>query len=108
MENVSELWDIDLSDYYIAGVEENGHTDGLYVNFGVILMNLDKLRRDGMSRKLIDAVNTEKFGCPEQDAFNKYCAGHILKLPDDYNCTVYSHITGEPMYERILHYAGLK
>lgn len=111
-EDIGDLWDYDISDYYIAGVEEQGRVkeigNELYVNFGVIMMNLKKLRDDGMSQVLIDAVNTEHFGCPEQDAFNRYCRGHILKLPNDFNVTVYSHITGEATRERILHYAGLK
>lgn len=112
MEDVSDLWDIDLTDYYFAGVEEQGHTNQneheFYANFGVIMMNLKKLREDGIGDKLIEAVNTEHFVCPEQDAFSKYCKGHMYKLPNDYNVTVYSHITGEPMRDRILHYAGLK
>lgn len=111
-EDVSKLWDIDLSDYYFAGVLEEGRvpqdSQDIYANFGVIMMNLDKLRRDGMGQRLVNAVNTEKFGCPEQDAFNKLCKGFIYRLPNDYNVTVYSHITGEPLKERILHYAGLK
>lgn len=111
-EDVSDLWDIDLTDYCFAGVPEEGRVpDGsadFYANFGVIMMNLDKLRRDGIGPQLVEAVNTEHFGCPEQDAFNKLCKGHIYRLPNDYNVTVYSHITGEPLRERILHYAGLK
>lgn len=111
-EDISCLWDIDLTDYYFAGVEEQGRLkdngSDFYANFGVIMMNLEKMRNDGMGDKLIQAVNTEHFCCPEQDAFNKYCKGQIYKLPNDYNVTVYSHITGEPLKERILHYAGLK
>ena len=110
-EDVSDLWDIDLTDYYFAGVEEQGHKNisenEFYANFGVIMMNLKKMREDRIGEKLVDAVNEEHFTCPEQDAFNKYCKGHIYKLPNDYNVTVYSHITGEALRERILHYAGL-
>ena len=111
-EDVSNLWDIDLTDYYFAGVPEQGRVkeddEDFYANFGVIMMNLKKLRDDGVAQQLVEAVNTEHFGCPEQDAFNKLCKGHIYQLPNDYNVTVYSHITGEPLKERILHYAGLK
>ena len=111
-EDISCLWDIDLTDYYFAGVEEQGrikdNSSDFYANFGVIMMNLQKMREDDMGSILVNAVNTEHFCCPEQDAFNKYCKGHIYKLPNDYNVTVYSHITGEPLKERILHYAGLK
>ena len=111
-DNVSDLWDYDISDYYLAGVPERQRqksaSDPLYINFGVVMMNLAKLRQDGMQQKLIHALNTQKFGCPEQDCYNKFCAGHILDLPNDYNFTTYSHITGDAQKERIIHYAGQK
>lgn len=109
-DNVSDLWDYDMTDYYLAGVPERQRqksaSDPLYINFGVVMMNLKKLREGGVYRKIIEGLNTTKFDCPEQSAFNKYCAGKILELPNDYNSTVYSHITGEALNERILHYAG--
>ena len=111
-DNVADLWNYDLSDYYYAGVPERqrqkSSSDPLYVNFGVIMMNLDKLRNDNISAQLIDSLNKQKYGCPEQDAFNKLCAGHILHLPAEYNYTTYSHITGDAVKERIVHYAGQK
>ena len=109
-DNVSDLWNYDMTDYYLAGVAEPQRQkkpdDPLYVNFGVVMMNLDKMRQDGIQQKVVDALNAKKIDCPEQGAFNQACAGHILALPNDYNCTVYSHITGKPERERILHYAG--
>ena len=111
-EDIGCLWDIDLTDYYLAGVIEpqrqKSSQDPIYINFGVVMMNLAKLRNDGMDDQIIEALNTQKFGCPEQDAFNKFCAWHIYKLPNDYNATIYSHITGEAEHERIIHYAGIK
>lgn len=111
-EDIGCLWDIDMTDYYLAGVAEpqrqKSTADPLYINFGVVMMNLAKLRRDGLDDKIIGALNTQKFGCPEQDAFNKFCAQHIYQLPNDYNATVHSHITGECEKERIIHYAGIK
>lgn len=111
-DDVSDLWDYDISDYYLAGVPERQRqksaSDPTYINFGVVMMNLAKLRRDGIQQPLIDALNTRHFGCPEQDAYNKFCAGHILALPADYNYTTYSHITADAQKERIIHYAGQK
>ena len=111
-EDIGCLWDYDMTDYYLAGVTEpqrqKSTADPIYINFGVVMMNLDKLRNDGIDDKIIDALNTTKFGCPEQDAFNKFCAWHILQLPNDYNATVNSHITGEAEKERIIHYAGIR
>lgn len=111
-EDIGCLWDIDMTDYYLAGVSEpqrqKSSVDPLYINFGVVMMNLAHIRRDGIDDKVISALNARKLGCPEQDAFNKICAGHIRQLPNDYNATVHSHITGECERERIIHYAGIK
>ena len=111
-ENVSDLWDINLDGYYFAGVAEQArvkeNANDMYANFGVIMMNLKKLRDDGMGDRLIESINTDHYCCPEQDAFNTLCKGHIYQLPNDYNVTVYSHITGEAERDRILHYAGIK
>ena len=111
-EDIGHMWDIDLTDYYYAGVPEpcrqKTSADPIYCNFGVIMMNLAKLRQDGKDAEVINILNTSKQGCPEQDAYNKACAYHILPLPPDYNYTPFSHITGEPAREIITHYAGLK
>jgi len=111
-DNVEDLWDYDLTDYYLAGVAERQRqkstADPLYVNFGVVMMNLEKMRQDGIQDKVIHMLNTQKVDCPEQGAFNKICAWHILELPAEFNFTTYSHITGEAQKERIIHYAGQK
>ena len=111
-EDISPLWDRDMSQEYIAGVVEPQRVSegygSAYINFGVVMMNLEKLRNDGMDDRIIEALNRTKFGCQEQDAFNRLCAGHIGVLDNGYNATVFSHITGEATRERILHYAGLK
>lgn len=109
-DDISDLWDIDISDAYLAGVPEpqrQKHPDDpIYVNFGVVMMNLDKLRQDGKQQEIVDILNRKKVDCPEQGAFNQACAGRIIPIPNDYNVTVYSHITGTPDTEKILHYAG--
>lgn len=111
-DNVSDLWDYDLDGYYLAGVPERQRqkstADPMYINFGVVMMNLDKLREDNCQQQIIDILNTTRVDCPEQGAFNRVCAGHILELPADYNYTTYSHITGDAMKPRIIHYAGQK
>ena len=111
-DNVSDLWDYDLTDYYIAGVPERQRqktsSDPLYVNFGVIMMNLDALRRDHKQEEIVNTLNTRKVDCPEQGAYNRACANHILALPADYNYTTYSHITGDAAKQRVIHYAGQK
>ena len=111
-DDISNLWDLNLDGYYYAGVPEpcrqRKSSDPVYCNFGVIMLNLRKLREDNMSAELIHLLNTTKLACPEQDAYNRLCAHHILPLSPDYNYTPFSHITGEPDREIIIHYAGLK
>lgn len=108
-DDISDLFNHDIDNYYFAGVKETARTktDGTYCNFGIILMNLDKLR-DGTGDEIINALNTSRFDCPEQTAFNTFCSEHILLLPSDYNVTPYSHLTDPTDHERIIHYAGIK
>jgi lipopolysaccharide biosynthesis glycosyltransferase len=45
-ENISDIWNICLDDYYLAAVKEpeKSTKDKLYINMGVALFNLKKLR----------------------------------------------------------------
>ena len=47
-EDISNLWDIDMSNYYVAGVRDTPefNKNGLYINGGVLMYNLDKIRKD--------------------------------------------------------------
>lgn len=108
-ENISELWDIDLTDAYIAGVQETDTKPGHpYVNFGVIMMNLDKLRNDHKDDEIIHTINSTRYAYPEQDPFNLFCDGHILTIDPVYNNTIYSHITPDTDNPKIIHYASIK
>lgn len=109
--NISELWDIDLSKYYLAGVPETEKTQKNktpYVNFGIIMMNLDRIRETHIDDTIIDSLNRSRWGCPEQDAFNHFCSGEIYPLPNMYNVTRAGSITGNADVEKISHYAGIK
>lgn len=105
-ENISELWDIDISNFYLAAVEEEAlsKAEGSYINMGVCMMNLAKLREDKKDDELIDALNTYWYRYKEQDCFNELCRGNVLVLPSDYN----SCIQAKPaQYEKITHFAGI-
>lgn len=111
-EDISELWDIDISDYFFAGVPEKNRSkngnDLPYANFGVIMMNLDKIRQTKIDDSIIISLNRDHWGCPEQDAFNHFCRGHIYPLDVMYNVTRMISITGNSEVEKISHYAGIK
>ena len=59
-ENISELWDLNLDDYYIAGCLEPAKSTetNTYINMGVAMLNLNKWREDKLDEKLIHNLQT--------------------------------------------------
>lgn len=105
-ENISNLWELDLTEYYIAAVEEAQLTkaEGSYFNMGVAMLNLKKIREDHMDDALIEALNIYWYRYKEQDCFNEFFRGHSLILPNDYNVCIQAN---EPKHEKITHFAGI-
>lgn len=56
-----------------------------YYNSGVMMMNLDEMRRTGMDDILIDEINNVYHKYPDQDAINLMCRDKILPVPLEYN-----------------------
>lgn len=104
-ENISELWDLDLTDYYLAAVEEEelSREEGSYINMGVAMLNLKKIRNDKKDDELIFALNNYWYRYKEQDCFNEFFRGKILILPSDYNACIQAK---PPQHEKITHFAG--
>ena len=102
--DASGIWDADVSGKYLAGVSERAKSGPgkQYVNFGVVLFNLEELR-DGKADEIIAALNGRRFEFPEQDAANMLCNGRIRELPDEYNSMAFNARVDNP---RIVHYAG--
>ena len=86
-DNVSQIWDINIQDYYFAAVKQiDKSTDEYnYINTGVLLMNLQKIRQDHIDDILQKALNTYKYLFPEQDCINEYCNNKIYLLNSEYN-----------------------
>lgn len=106
--DVSELWDIDLGDCYVGGVEEPHHTKQtrhMYINAGVLYFNLKRLRESGKAAEMIDVLHRQKFPFPDQDVINCLCQGYMKGLPLKYN--VYDW-TGSTDDECVRHFAGWK
>ena len=105
--DLSPLWELPIKDYYLAGgMEPDKSLNNLYVNMGVALFNLAKLRKDGMTDRIINALNRTPYAFVEQDCINEHCAGKILEFPPEYNVHTWSKKTDkEPV---IIHYAGFR
>ena len=100
---IDELWNALMDDCYICAVQEKKNKKyNLYVNCGVMLMDLKKLR-DGKGDEIIAALNKNKYEFAEQDCFNFLCAGHIATLPAWYNAHIGTYEVQNP---KIIHYAG--
>lgn len=107
-ENISELWQLDMKDYYIAGcIEPKKSTPTFhYINMGVAMINLQAWRENKIDDRLIDELNTYYFEETEQTAINIACQGHILVLDSMYNRNNYTDLhIGK---EKIIHYAAIK
>ena len=109
--DISPLWAWDLSHAYYAAVREpeGSRIRGVpYPNFGVTMLNLDRLRSSGKDDEIITLLNTKPFSYPEQDAFNLVCMNRWDPLPPDYNVTKLTFdITGNPTRTIVKHFAGL-
>ena len=99
--DISELYDIDLNDNYIGGVfnilyyTQKKNLPAMlkipdiesYINAGVMLMNLKKMREDNVVKKLEHYIGQFE-GSVDQHIFNKVCYGKILNIPPKYNMTM--------------------
>ena len=104
-EDLSELYNTDITNYYVAGVRDywaiTNNPDyqsiiGIksmdqYINSGVLLMNLDAMRKDNVEDKFNQYI--DKNHCSgkhigkfhDQDVINYVCHDKILHIPLKYN-----------------------
>ena len=108
-QDLSELFCTDISEKYIAGVRAPRHyrTEkaiqetlwGLeipaidqYINSGVMLMNLDRMRRDGIENQFYNLIKNNS-SLQDEDIINKACYGMIQILPPRYNIMPYGFLS---------------
>lgn len=106
VDDISDLWDVDINRHFVAGAREpKKSADRLYINAGVMMMNLDNLRRSYKGDELIATLNRKKFMCCEQDCIAERCQGGILEISGDYNACNYTEHSDKP---KIVHYAAVR
>lgn len=105
--NIDELWDLDMDGKYIAGAIENAlseHHGYPYINCGVMMMNLEKLR-DGRAERIIELLNTRRYTFNEQDCMNEELStDEKLIISPAFNYGFFNQ--GAMCLPRILHFAG--
>lgn len=117
--DISNIWNYDITDYYIAGVKDYGiigdgiieqyNITGKYINSGFIIFNLEKIRKNHIQSKWFKIINNQELTYPDQDALNIVCQHKELYLPSVYNycynLTLEVHNTD---LIKVFHYMGPK
>lgn len=85
--NIEKLYNMDITNYdYAAVIDAIGRRfiDKNYINSGVLLMNVKKMKKENAFKKCRDMVVTKKMLLPDQTALNKICKDKLY-LPNIYN-----------------------
>ena len=122
--DIAELYDHDVSEYYLAAVtdavEESGGRDEIkskmnmsdrtYFNSGVLLLNNKRIRKELPQERFFDAIQkyNDLLKCPDQDILNVVLGNKCLILSDKYNYQ--HHMSAETKAENglVLHYIWKK
>ena len=101
--DLSQLYNTDLNDNYLAGVLLRGYNLSIEheihckilnipsmkqaINSGVVIYNLKQIRTDNITQKFIKLLNKD-WPSYDQDIMNAVCYGKIKLLPPKYNVMV--------------------
>ncbi len=120
MSDIAELFDTDLGDNVIGATvdpkvsavpEFRNYVEHAlnipaenYVNSGVLLMDLKKMRKMHYLSRMIQIINEydASLVAPDQDYLNVICAGKIMHLPEVWNMTPVGE--GAPTGTKLVHF----
>ncbi len=114
--DLSGMFRINIDDKYLAGVRAAGYYDseakiehhrnrlGLpdfdtYVNAGVLMMNLAKMRKDGME-EIFEGLLDKKWSSQDQDILNIACYGKIRIIDFMYNVMTKYALDDDKAYDK--------
>ncbi|MBQ8606448.1 MAG: glycosyltransferase family 8 protein [Clostridia bacterium] len=101
--DIGELYDTDIGDNFIGACNDLSIADvpplvaytenavgvkkNEYINSGVLVMNLKKMRESGFEQHFLQLLSTYHFDCiaPDQDYINAICNGKIYYLDERWN-----------------------
>lgn len=94
---LKELWNISVNEYYLAGVQDTTgkysrlsvglEKDDVYVNAGVLLINISKLRKMHMEKVFFQYLINKNYEVEfnDQGIINHCCKGYIKIINPKYN-----------------------
>lgn len=97
--DISPLWELDIS-YYHAAMCLEVTQNRPYHNNGICVMNLAKIRADGVDEQMIQELNSNWHPYVGQDAMEMYCK--TLDLDSKWNACKFTAPCADP---KILHFA---
>lgn len=114
-DSLQPLWDLDMTGKWIAACKENEKStqkafqdlDERYFNVGVAVLNLEQIRKDGITQRIVNYLNTVYMPWIDQDAWNNFGLkeGKILEIENvRYN---ESFVTGYTEDPAIVHFCGI-
>lgn len=111
LKDLSDLFNIDVDNFYFAGISDKisyggcgplsdrklkdmfikifggkENLDNMYVNAGILLFNLKKMREDKLVKKLIECASANNFNRHDQDVLNYVCHSKIKNIDKIFNC----------------------
>lgn len=104
--DITELFNVDLTGYYYAGVIEPKKCTALfrYINTGVLMINLELLRDNGKEHEMMFFLNSYKFTWPGQDVINLLCQGRLKLIDSEFNSSAWTQPCLTP---KVIHYAAV-
>lgn len=115
--DINELYKIDMSNYEIAAARDfigRKWINRDYLNSGVLLMNLNNIRKKDSFEKCRKMCMTRRMVLPDQTALNKCCENKLI-LEDKYNeqykrkeDTVIRHFSMQLLYFPIIRPRNIK
>lgn len=119
--DISKMYEIDLGDNYVGGVNDPvvSQTDifaeyaesvlGIsrfdYFNAGVLLINIKAFREENVLGQFVELINKYSFVvAQDQDYLNVICQGKVLKLDPCWDSEVYGEFLCSVEQMNIIHY----
>jgi len=117
-DSLAELFNADLGDNYIGGIMDirvkykPKWKNKTYINAGVLLIDLEKMRQDEIEKKFLDYTreNIDNITAGDQDIINYTLSGKIKILDDLWNVQVSSFLSRSNFtkHPKIIHYIAKK
>ena len=89
--SLKELYETDIDNYLLAGVLDSKRRmikkNPTYINTGVLLINIEKLREDNLENKVLEYAkqNAKKIKFGDQEIINDVCKGKIKLIDKEWN-----------------------